>query len=146
MKILIDADGSPVRELTIQIAKTYQLEVIVVCNYHHQITSEYAKVVTVDSGRDMADYEIVQRIEKGDLVVTQDYGLASLVIMKNGFALHQNGWFYTKHNIDMLLLQRQISQKVRKSKKRVSHIPKRKESDNVEFEKTLVDFIRKYKK
>jgi len=141
MKILIDADASPVREITIEVAKRYQIPVIIVSNYHHQIHSDYASVVTVDAGRDMADNEIIKHTEKGDLIITQDYGLASIVLMKKASALHQNGWFYTERNIDMLLMQRQIGQKLRRSKHHHSHIPKRKKSDDIKFENKLVEWI-----
>lgn len=141
MKILIDADGCPVRQITEEIAKEKQIPVVIVSNIHHQIKSDDALVITVDSGRDMADHEILKRTNKDDLVITQDYGLASLVLMKKAYALHQDGWFYTENNIDMLLLQRQIGQKMRQAKKRYKHIPKRKEEDDLLFSKTLRKFL-----
>jgi len=144
MKILIDADASPVRTMTVEIAKAYNIPVVIVSNYHHQIASDYAKVIIVDSGRDMADNEIIKQTEAGDLVITQDYGLASIILMKKAYALHQNGWFYTENNIDMLLMQRQIGQKMRRSNHRYGHTPKRKESDDLKFKEQLIDFINQY--
>jgi hypothetical protein len=141
MKILIDADGCPVRQITEEIAKEYHIPVVIVSNIHHQIKSDDALVITVDSGRDMADHEILKRTSKNDLIITQDYGLASLILMKNAYALHQDGWFYTENNIDMLLMQRQIGQKMRQAKKRYKHIPKRKEEDDLLFSKTLRKFL-----
>jgi uncharacterized protein YaiI (UPF0178 family) len=141
MKILIDADGCPVRQITEEIAKEYHIPVVIVSNIHHQIKSDDALVITVDSGRDMADHEILKRTSKNDLIITQDYGLASLILMKNAYALHQDGWFYTENNIDMLLMQRQIGQKMRQAKKRYKHIPKRKGEDDLLFSKTLRKFL-----
>jgi hypothetical protein len=141
MKILIDADGCPVRHITEEIAKEYHIPVVIVSNIHHQIKSDDALVITVDSGRDMADHEILKRTSKNDLVITQDYGLASLVLMKKAYALHQDGWFYTENNIDMLLMQRQIVQKMRQANMRYKHIPKRKEEDDLLFSKTLRKFL-----
>lgn len=145
MKILIDADASPVRGLTVEIAKNHHIPVIIVCNFHHQIQSDYAKVIQVDAGRDMADNEIIKHTVKDDLVITQDYGLASIVLMKGAFVLHQNGWFYTNNNIDTLLMQRQIGQKMRKHHHKFSHTPKRKPSDDIKFKEVLISWIEEHK-
>lgn len=142
MKILIDADASPVRNIVIDVAKKYEIKVIIVSNFNHRIVSDYAQVITVDEGRDVADHEIIKQTEKGDLVVTQDYGLASLILMKKADCLHQNGWFYTNENIDMLLMQRQISQKIRRSKQKNTHIPKRTKEDDLLFKEKLEKYIR----
>ncbi len=142
MKILIDADASPVRNITTELAKIYHIDLIIVCNVHHMINTDYGKVITVDSGSDVADHEIVNLTKKGDLVITQDYGLASLILLKGAYVLHQDGWFYTADNIDTLLLQRHLSQKMRKAKKRHGHISKRKESDNQKFKEKLEIFLK----
>ena len=142
MKILIDADASPVKNIIISVAKKYNVPVIIVSNFNHRMDSEYAKIITVDEGRDMADHEIINQTQKGDLVVTQDYGLASLVLMKKADCLHQNGWFYTNDNIDGLLMQRQISQKMRRSKQRYSHIAKRTNKDDEVFENKLDEYLK----
>lgn len=142
MKILIDADASPVRNIVIDVAKKYEIKVIIVSNFNHHIVSDYAQVITVDEGRDVADHEIIKQTEKGDLVVTQDYGLASLILMKKADCLHQNGWFYTNENIDMLLMQRQISQKIRRSKQKNTHIPKRTKDADLLFKENLEKYIR----
>ncbi|MFP4478924.1 MAG: YaiI/YqxD family protein [Candidatus Izemoplasmatales bacterium] len=141
MKILIDADASPVRKITSELAKEYNIDLVIVCNVHHMIQTDYGRVVTVDAGSDVADHEIVRLTNKGDLVITQDYGLASLILLKGAYALHQDGWFYTADNIDTLLLQRHLSQKMRKARKRNGHIKKRTESDNEKFRKTLERFL-----
>ncbi len=142
MKILIDADASPVRSIVTELCKKYQLGLVIVCNVHHQIETDYGQVITVDSGRDMADHEIIKLTEKNDLIITQDYGLASLILLKKAYAMHHDGWFYTNDNIDMLLLQRQIGQKMRQAKKRHGHISKRKASDDLKFKEVLEKFIK----
>ena len=145
MKILIDADASPVRNITTESAKKYSIELVIVCNIHHMINTDYGKVITVDSGQDVADHKIIKLTKKNDLVITQDYGLASLALLKGANVLHQNGWFYTNDNIETLLLQRHLSQKMRKAKKRHGHISKRKEKDDQKFKKVLNDFLKNYK-
>lgn len=141
MKIIIDADASPVKNIVIELAKKYGVPVIMVSNFNHNIVSDYAQVIIVDEGMDVADHEIVKQTEQNDLVITQDYGLASLILMKKADCLHQNGWFYTNENIDMLLMQRQISQKIRKSKQRNPHIAKRTEKDNTIFREKLEQYL-----
>jgi hypothetical protein len=141
MKIIIDADASPVKNIVIELAKKYGVPVIMVSNFNHNIVSDYAQVIIVDEGIDVADHEIVKQTEQNDLVITQDYGLASLILMKKADCLHQNGWFYTNENIDMLLMQRQISQKIRKSKQRNQHIAKRTEKDNAIFRDKLEQYL-----
>ncbi len=142
MKIIIDADGSPVRKIVVRLAKHYDIPLIIISNVHHQIDEDYGEHVMVDAGHDVADHEIVKRTEAGDLVITQDYGLASLVLGKKADAIHQNGWFFTQENIDSLLLQRHLSQKMRKTTRRHGHIRKRKATDNEKFERVLTAYIK----
>ena len=141
MKILLDADGSPVRDIVVTLAKAYNVPLVMISNIHHEINETYGTHIQVDSGADVADHEILARTDKDDLVVTQDYGLASLVLGKNAHALHQDGWFYTDENIDMLLFQRHMGAKMRKANKRYTHTKKRKNEDNARFEKTLTAFL-----
>ena len=143
MKILIDADGSPVRHIVEELAEKYHIELIIVCNIHHAILSAYGKVITVDSGNDITDQEIIKRTQENDLIITQDYGLASILLLKKAYVLNQDGWFYTNDNIDTLLLQRHLSQKMRKANRRHGQIAKRIEETNHLFKKVLEDFLNK---
>lgn len=142
MKILIDADGSPVRKIVVRLAKKYQIRLLIISNVNHDIDEDYGDHIMVDSGFDQADHEIIKHLEKGDLVITQDYGLASLVLAKKGLALHQNGWFYRDETIDALLQKRYFNQQMRKIKKRPPHIPKRSVEDNIKFEKALENYLK----
>lgn len=119
MKIYIDADGSPVKETTIEIAAKYHIPVVMVTNYAHYSGKEYGadvQVIYVDMGADTADYKIASIISKGDILVTQDYGLAAIVLPK-ARVLHQGGKEFTINNIDRLLAQRAESGKMRRSGK-----------------------------
>ena len=142
MKFIIDADASPVRKIVVRIAKKYQIELIMVSNVNHDIFEDYGKIITVDQGFDSADHKIVELTNPGDLVITQDYGLASLILSKKAFALHQDGWFFNKDNIDQLLMSRYLNQKLRKFNKKIKPIPKRKPVQNEMFEKALEQFIK----
>ena len=78
MNILIDADGCPVVDLTLQIAKQFGVPVIILCDTSHQIEREGAQTLVFDKGSDSVDFALVNRVKPGDVVVTQDYGLASM--------------------------------------------------------------------
>ena len=143
MKIYIDADGCPVVNLTVDIAKEYELDVIIVKNYAHEIISSYATVVTVDIAADSADYYIINKIKKGDIVVSQDYGVAAIAISKEAICITQNGLVISNDNIDGLLHSRHMNQQLRKSKKYYSKIKKRTRQDNIKFEHQLRNLINK---
>ncbi|WP_430882580.1 YaiI/YqxD family protein [Fusibacter sp. JL216-2] len=149
MKIFIDADGCPVVKNTIRIGIKYGLKLIVVKNHAVHIENthpEHVEVVTVDKSRDSADYYIANRLSPGDLVVTQDYGLAAMVMSKHGLAINQNGMVYSTSNIDLLLDRRHMNQEMRrKHKKHTSKFKKRTQKDNENFENALIDFIKGHK-
>ncbi|MDR0922111.1 MAG: YaiI/YqxD family protein [Lactobacillales bacterium] len=120
MRIFIDGDGSPVKEDVYQIAKEYGVKVVLVTSFDHYSEKELVgevERVYVDRGADSADFKIMQLIQAGDILVTQDYGLASLVLPKQARVLHQLGFEYTSNNIDELLTQRYFGQISRKSGK-----------------------------
>ena len=87
MRILIDADGCPVTNIAVSISKSHGLECIIVCDSSHIFSSDYAQVITVDKGADSADMKLVNIALKGDIAVTQDYGLAAMCLARNVLAL-----------------------------------------------------------
>lgn len=143
MKILIDGDGCPVVRLTEQIAKEHNIPVIILVDQNHQIQSAYAQVITVEQGNDAADFALISQVSPGDLVITQDYGVASLALAKGSYALHQNGREYTRDNIDLLLMERHLAKKERNSrkKKHFKPIPKRTLDDDERFTSALLNFL-----
>lgn len=143
MKIYIDADGCPVVDETIEIAKEYDIKVVIVKNFAHQIKSDYAEVVSVDISRDSADFYIVNNISKNDIVVTQDYGLAAMCLAKEAIAINQNGLIYTKDNIDGMLNTRHLHQSLRRQNKHVGKAKKRKKEWDMSFKEQLEGLISK---
>lgn len=145
MKILIDGDGCPVVRLTEQIAKDHQIPVIIIVDRNHQIQTAYAQVITVEQGNDAADFALISQVNCGDLVITQDYGVASLALAKGSYALHQNGREYTTDNIDLLLMERHLAKKERNSrkKKHFKPIPKRTPKDDARFTAALLNLLDK---
>ena len=143
MRILIDADGCPVVNETIKVAHKFNLESIIFCDTSHNFDQKNVKVIVVSKGVDAVDFAILNNIQKGDIVITQDYGLASLVLSKNSYAINQNGMVYTDENIDELLYSRYISKKMRNSGARLKGPKKRDKSQNIIFRENLEKLILK---
>jgi len=137
MKILIDADGCPVVDLTISCARQRALAVILVCDTAHYFQREGAQTITVDKGADSADFRLVNLIAKGDIVITQDYGLAAMALAKQARVLNQNGMQYTDQNIDSLLLARHTARKIRMGGGRLKGPPKRTHENDAAFTDAL---------
>ncbi len=117
MKILIDADGCPVVDICIKSAKRHGIECLILCDTSHIFEREGAKTVTVSKGADSVDFKIVNLLDRGDIVITQDYGLAAMCLARGARALNQNGLIYTPGNIDVLLNSRYETKKIRMAKR-----------------------------
>lgn len=142
MNIYIDADGCPVVKETIKVAKQFQIPVIIICDAAHQFILDGVQTITVMQGSDAVDYEIINRLQPGDLVVTQDYGLGALVLAKKGYAMNQNGKRYEDQNIDQLLYSRHLSLKLRQSGQRLKGPKKRTKEDTQHFVLALTQFLK----
>ncbi|MED4019227.1 YaiI/YqxD family protein, partial [Sutcliffiella cohnii] len=121
MKIYVDADACPVKNIIITEARKYEIPVILVTSFSHYSNAEQpqgVETIYVDSGADAADYRIVKLVKKRDIIVTQDYGLASLGLAKGVIVLHHKGFTYSNENIDQLLQTRYLSAMARKSGQR----------------------------
>lgn len=135
--VLIDADGCPVVDLTIRICRSHQIPVLILCDTAHQIQREGAHTLVFDKGADSVDFALVNRVRPGDIVVTQDYGLASMCLARRARVLNQNGLEYTSDNIDFLLVRRHENKKLLRSGKHPKGPAKRtREQDNA-FAQTL---------
>lgn len=131
MRIWIDADGCPVRKLVLRIAEEFAIEVIQVADRSHEFREETA--VLVDIGADSAEYYIISKARPGDLMITQDYGAAALALGKGLRVMDQNGREYTEANIDGLLFERALSDKIRRAGGRTAHMKKRRKEDDICF-------------
>ena len=137
MTILIDADGCPVVDLTLQIAKRFGISVIILCDTSHQIEREGAQTMVFDKGIDSVDFALVNRVKPGDVVVTQDYGLASMCLAKRVRVLNQNGLEYTADNIDALMLRRYENKKLLRAGKHPKGTPKRTKEQDITYRNAL---------
>lgn len=147
MRILVDADACPVVSIVEQIAKKYQISVILLCDTNHILQSDYSEVLTVGAGADAVDFKLVSICQKGDIVLTQDYGVAAMILGKGAYGIHQSGRWYTNDNIDQMLMERHLAKKARNAKKR-NHIKgpaKRTAEDDVRFAESLEKLIHKYR-
>ena len=145
MKILVDADACPVVSIVERVAKKYTIPVVLLCDTNHVLQSAYSEVKVIGAGADAVDFALVGLCRKGDLVVTQDYGVAAMVLGKGAYGIHQSGKWYTDENIDRMLMERHISKKVRRSKSK-HHLKgpaKRTAEDDTRFEKSLEQLIQK---
>lgn len=137
MKVLIDADGCPVVDIAIRLCKRYALSCLILCDTAHEFHREGAETLVFDKGADSVDYALVNRIASGDIVITQDYGLASMCLARSARVLHQDGWEYTRENIDALLLIRHDSRKHRAAGCRTKGPKKRTQGQDIAFEQAL---------
>lgn len=137
MKILVDADACPVKDIIIKVAKENKLEVIMLIDTSHEINDGYSKVITVDKARDSVDIALINITKPGDIVVTQDYGVAAMALGRKAGAVNQNGLIYSDENIDKLLFERHLGQKVRRAGGRTKSIKKRSREDNEKFEEVF---------
>ena len=134
MKILVDADGCPVVGLTESLAREFGLDLLIFVDSSHVISSDYGEVFVVAKGKDAVDFELVKYVEPGDVVVTGDYGLASMVLAKNGRAIGNSGLVYTRENIDDLLGVRHLNGKLRKMRVKTRKVKPRTKDLDARFE------------
>ena len=140
MRIYVDADACPVVKIVENIAKEYGIPVTLLCDTNHIINSEYSEVIIVGSGADAVDFKLISLCNKGDIVVSQDYGVAAMALGKQAYAIHQSGKWYTNENIDQLLMERHLANKVRRSNSRNHLKGPRKRTD--EDDKRFVESFR----
>lgn len=143
MKVLIDADGCPVVDITVRLCRAYRVLCLILCDTAHEFHREGAETLVFDKGADSVDYALVNRAESGDIVITQDYGLASMCLARSVTVLHQDGWQYTPWNMDALLFQRHDSRKLRAAGVRMKGQKRRSREQDIAFEKALTELLSK---
>lgn len=144
MKIIVDADACPVKLIIEQVAAENKLGLLLVSNVNHLIHSDYGQVITVDGSSQAADIAIVNLTSPHDIIVTQDYGLASMVLGKGGYVIDNHGHQFTANNIEGLLMQRYVNQKARQAGTRISGPRKRSSDDDNRFRASLQKIIKNH--
>lgn len=138
MKIIIDADACPVTDIVTKIAIEKGIHCIIVCDDAHKIIRENIETIVVSQGKDAVDFVIISKTEKNDIIVTQDYGLGSIILSKNAYCINQNGLIINKYNIESLLFNRHMSQKLRNSGKKTKGPKKRTLEQDKSFKNNFI--------
>lgn len=145
MRIFVDADACPGIGIIERLAKKYDVPVTLLCDTNHVLVSDYSEVKVIGAGADAVDYALIGLCSKGDIVVSQDYGVAAMALGKGAYAIHQSGKWYTNENIDQMLMERHLAKKARRATKK-NHLKgpkKRSVQDDERFAESFEKMIRK---
>ena len=139
MQIFVDADACPVVKIVERTAKEFKIPVTLLCDTNHILQSDYSEVKVIGAGADAVDFALINLCRKGDVVVTQDYGVAAMALGKGAYGIHQSGKWYTNENIDQLLMERHMAKKARRAsgKHHMKGPKKRTEEDDMRFEESF---------
>lgn len=142
MRVYIDADACPVARIAEDIAGRHGVPVTLLCDTNHVLTSDYSEIRVIGAGADAVDIALINLCRRGDIVVTQDYGVAALALGKGALAIHQSDRVYTDGNIDGLLMERHLAKKARRSGRHHLKGPaKRTEEDDRRFAESFERLI-----
>ena len=142
MKIIVDADACPKYALQIcfRLGLQYQIEVWTVASFDHNILSEHH--ITVGDNSQEADLKILNLTKAGDIIITQDFGLAAMVLGKGAYAMGPKGQAYRPETIEFLLEERELKAKFRRSGGRTKGPKKRTADDDEAFAMGLTSLIK----
>lgn len=139
--MLIDADACPVVDIAVSACRAYRLDCMLLCDTAHTLYKDGAQTLVFDKGADSVDFALANRVDAGDIVITQDYGLASMCLAKQALVMHQDGWLYTRDNIDALLFQRYAAREYRAAGGRTKGPSKRKPQQDQAFRTALEQLL-----
>ncbi len=141
MRIIVDADGCPGKNLIEKAAVEHSIELIMYCDINHVLNSDYAQIKYVDSGFQSVDMKVANEAKSKDIVITQDFGVAAMVLAKGAYAMGPKGHIYDNSNIDKLLFERHMSGKLRRSGGKTFGPKKRTKVDDEQLYYNLVKLI-----
>lgn len=142
MTVFIDADACPVTKIAERVANRYDIPVVLLCDTNHVLTSDYSEVRVIGAGADAVDIALINLCRRGDIVITQDYGVAAMALGKGAKAIHQSGKIYSDDNISGLLESRHIARvERRRSKNHLKGPRKRTAQDDKAFEESFTRLI-----
>jgi len=142
MKIIVDADACPktVLNICIKLGHKYDIPVWTVASFNHNIKSDHHTIVGGDAQE--TDLKVINLAEKGDIAVTQDWGLAAVLLGKQVRSLSPAGREYRPETIDFMLEEREVKAKFRRSGGRTKGPKKRTEAEDYKFSQCLEQIIR----
>ena len=143
--IYIDADACPVVKQIENVAKCHNIPVTLFCDTNHVLKSDYSEVRIIGSGADAVDFALINSCRPGDIVVTQDYGVAAMALARGAYAINQDGWQYTNGNIESLLAKRHFIKKMKNAthKHHIKGARKRTDGDDEKFTEALEKLLDK---
>lgn len=143
MQIFVDADACPVMRIVEQTARERGIPCSLLCDTNHMLSSDYSEIKIIGAGADAVDFALINLCHKGDIVVTQDYGVAAMALGKGAYAIHQSGRWYTNENIDRLLMERHMAKKARmgKGKHHLKGPAKRTQEDDDRFRESFEKLV-----
>ena len=143
MQIFVDADACPVTKIVEQTARERGIPCFLLCDTNHVLSSDYSEIKIIGAGADAVDFALINLCHKGDIVVTQDYGVAAMALGKGAYAIHQSGRWYTNENIDRLLMERHMAKKARmgKGKHHLKGPAKRTQEDDDRFRESFEKLV-----
>ena len=141
MRIIVDGDACPGISIIENIAKKYNIELILYYDINHYINLNYGEVRVVDSGFQSVDMKIANECKSGDIVISQDYGVAAICLGKNAKVLSPKGYIYSNENIGAMLEQRHLNQRIRRGGGRIQSSKKRTKEDDMRLYKNLIYLI-----
>ena len=143
MQIFVDADACPVVDIVEAIAEKYNIPATLLCDTNHVLYSDYSEVIVVGAGADAVDYKLISICHKGDIVVSQDYGVAAMALGKGAYAIHQSGKWYIDENIDRMLMERHLNKKARRgsAKNRIKGPRKRTNEEDERFAQSFEKLV-----
>lgn len=144
MRILVDADACPGKYMIEKAAKENDIEVIMYCDINHVLNSDYSKVKYLDSGFQSVDMYLINEAKAGDIIITQDYGVAALALGKKAHAINPKGFIYSDKNMDRLLFERHLSAKVRRGGGKTASHKKRTEEDDLRLYESVVKIVKQF--
>jgi uncharacterized protein len=143
MRIVVDADACPGKSIIEALASRYDIKVIMYCDVNHILKSNYSEIKYMDSGFQSVDMAVANECKAGDIVVTQDYGVAAMCLGKKAYAINPKGFIYEDDSIERLLFERHISQKIRRSGGKTFNPKKRCAEDDERLTQNLDKLIQK---
>jgi uncharacterized protein YaiI (UPF0178 family) len=141
MRIIVDGDACPGKSIIEALGKEHGLEIIIFCDFNHVLSSDYSQIKYIDSGFQNVDMAVANEAKENDIVVTQDYGVAAMALGKRSYAISPKGHIFDNENMDRLLFERHISQRVRKGGGKTSNPRKRTKEDDDRLYNNLLKLI-----
>jgi len=142
MKVLVDADACPVKDIIIRICRDFGVKVVMVVSPAHIFQTE-VELILVDSGFQAVDIEIFNRVESGDIVVTEDKGLAAIVLSRRASVMSPRGRIFSEQKIDQMLEERHLAAKRRRAGLKTKGPRALTKADKQRFKTNFTKFISK---